>query len=389
MTSAAPTTWRIYWLIVWLGLALALALPLVTSAAFDDVTLTSITISLSGISVDVTADSATIESITVNSNSFDVALQATSTITVSSANKREFSTTPGDSSNFTKTFTCGDSSSTLKVEGKAAITVTIAPHASGTCSAPAAAAAGGGGGGGGGSVTQNIPATTPPTAQAPAATPTPAALPSAVFSTDLALGDRNDDVRRLQQLLAADASIYPEGLVTGYFGPATQAAVKRFQAKYGLPLVGRVGPLTRSKLAEVFLKAVPPPAPTPPPPPAPAAAIVRALTVGSRGDDVTTLQTFLAKDKAVYPEGLVTGYFGPATQVAVKRFQEKHSIAKPGDAGYGFIGPKTRAKLNELAGAPPAPAPTPAPSADEAAKIKALQDQLQELQVKLKALQGQ
>ena len=29
-------------------------------------------------------------------------------------------------------------------------------------------------------------------------------------------------------------------------------------------------------------------------------------------------------------------------------FQEKYNIAKSGDPGYGYVGPKTRAKINSL-----------------------------------------
>lgn len=70
----------------------------------------------------------------------------------------------------------------------------------------------------------------------------------------------------------------------------------------------------------------------------------------SRGVSVTILQQMLAKDTAVYPEGLTTGFFGPATLRAVQRFQEKYDIAKKGGPGYGQVGPQTRAKLNELYG---------------------------------------
>jgi peptidoglycan hydrolase-like protein with peptidoglycan-binding domain len=63
---------------------------------------------------------------------------------------------------------------------------------------------------------------------------------------------------------------------------------------------------------------------------------------------VRALQEFLAKDNTLYPEGIVSGYFGPATERAVKKFQEKHGLARPGDQGYGYVGPKTRQKLNSL-----------------------------------------
>lgn len=69
----------------------------------------------------------------------------------------------------------------------------------------------------------------------------------------------------------------------------------------------------------------------------------RALVRGTKGDDVKQLQEFLKTFPDVYPDGLVTGYFGPLTEMAVKRFQEKNGIES-----IGIVGPKTQAKLNEL-----------------------------------------
>lgn len=66
----------------------------------------------------------------------------------------------------------------------------------------------------------------------------------------LRLGSQGEEVRALQELLAKDAMVYPEGLITGFFGPKTAEAVKRLQAKYGLEAVGEVGPLTREKIKE-------------------------------------------------------------------------------------------------------------------------------------------
>lgn len=77
----------------------------------------------------------------------------------------------------------------------------------------------------------------------------------------------------------------------------------------------------------------------------------RAVRVGSRGDDVKALQEFFAQDKSIYPEGLTTGYFGPATLRAIQRFQAKNGIATSGSpetTGYGALGPKTRAFINSL-----------------------------------------
>ena len=69
----------------------------------------------------------------------------------------------------------------------------------------------------------------------------------------------------------------------------------------------------------------------------------KSLSIGLRGEEVKKLQEFLAQDKAIYPEGLATGYFGVLTQAAVKRWQAKNGIE-----AVGIVGPKTRAKFNEL-----------------------------------------
>ncbi|MHB8652138.1 MAG: choice-of-anchor Q domain-containing protein [Minisyncoccota bacterium] len=77
----------------------------------------------------------------------------------------------------------------------------------------------------------------------------------------------------------------------------------------------------------------------------------RTLRKGFHGKDVTLLQEFLKKDPVIYPEGLVTGYFGTLTENAVRRFQEKYGIVSSGTTettGYGVVGPKTRTKINRL-----------------------------------------
>ncbi|MFC1789655.1 peptidoglycan-binding protein [Patescibacteria group bacterium] len=65
-------------------------------------------------------------------------------------------------------------------------------------------------------------------------------------------GMTNDDVELLQEILATDPEIYPEGLITGYFGPLTERAVKKFQKKMGVEQVGIVGPKTTAKINELL-----------------------------------------------------------------------------------------------------------------------------------------
>lgn len=68
------------------------------------------------------------------------------------------------------------------------------------------------------------------------------------FDTDFGLGTRGEYVKELQMFLTKNPSLYPEGLVTGYFGPATERAVRRFQKENNLEQAGRVGPKTRGIL---------------------------------------------------------------------------------------------------------------------------------------------
>lgn len=60
----------------------------------------------------------------------------------------------------------------------------------------------------------------------------------------LEVGSRGSDVGSLQTFLSEDPSLYPQGLVTDYFGYLTKSAVSNFQVRNGLPGVGRVGPAT-------------------------------------------------------------------------------------------------------------------------------------------------
>jgi peptidoglycan hydrolase-like protein with peptidoglycan-binding domain len=84
----------------------------------------------------------------------------------------------------------------------------------------------------------------------------------ACFTTDLKLGMKSDEVKTLQIKLGVTPA-------TGYFGPKTLAAVKKFQAENGIPTTGYVGPLTRTALNSKFCA----PPPTVPPITAPTTPI--------------------------------------------------------------------------------------------------------------------
>ena len=82
-----------------------------------------------------------------------------------------------------------------------------------------------------------------------------------------------------------------------------------------------------------------------------AEVFTRNLTVGATGEDVKLLQRILIA-AGVYPEALITGYFGALTKAAVSRFQEKYSaeILVPNglQKGTGFVGSSTLKKLRSL-----------------------------------------
>ncbi len=79
--------------------------------------------------------------------------------------------------------------------------------------------------------------------------------------------------------------------------------------------------------------------------------IGRSLRLGMSGDDVLRLQQFLARDPSIYPEAILSGYFGVNTQRAVQRWQTKYNIVSsgsPSTTGYGVAGPRTAAAISLL-----------------------------------------
>lgn len=72
----------------------------------------------------------------------------------------------------------------------------------------------------------------------------PSSASAATISSQLQVGSRGSEVSTLQTFLAQDVALYPQGLVTGYFGNLTKNAVMNFQLRNELPAVGRVGPMT-------------------------------------------------------------------------------------------------------------------------------------------------
>lgn len=63
-------------------------------------------------------------------------------------------------------------------------------------------------------------------------------------------GMSDADIKKIQEILATDSAVYPEGKVTGYFGPLTKDAVKRFQTRHQLAVTGVIDEETRDLLEE-------------------------------------------------------------------------------------------------------------------------------------------
>lgn len=159
----------------------------------------------------------------------------------------------------------------------------------------------------------------------------------------LKLGITGVDVKQLQEFLSKRPDIYPKGLATGYFGPLTEAAVKKYQEKHGIEQAGIVGPKTREKLNSEFALGEAP---------APSVKVKISLPIkeikneasrGASGKDVRELQETLRNFPEVYPQGLATGFFDPDTEGAVKNLQLKFGLEQTGK-----FDAKTKENLNSI-----------------------------------------
>lgn len=189
--------------------------------------------------------------------------------------------------------------------------------------------------------------TTPSTAPSP----TPAASP-AVYALQHAL--------KIEGFYPARPSTLINCPIDGRTGSCVTDALKAFQGARGIKQSGTLDAATRNLLnakysVGPFIPATDPVVVAQPTVPTAASSctpFTTSLELESTDADtkgqVTRLQKVLAQDKTVYPEGKVTGYFGPATDKAVKAFQVKNGIAKTGSTGYGIVGPATGKALIAL-----------------------------------------
>jgi len=61
---------------------------------------------------------------------------------------------------------------------------------------------------------------------------------------------------------------------------------------------------------------------------------VKTLSINTKGEEVATLQEFLVKED-VYPEAVISGYYGALTEKAVSRLHEKYNLEDSGNFNSG------------------------------------------------------
>ncbi|MCL2081074.1 MAG: peptidoglycan-binding protein [Oscillospiraceae bacterium] len=179
--------------------------------------------------------------------------------------------------------------------------------------------------------------------------------PTAVVST----GARGEYVVELQFLLNYISAYFPSVpfvVEDGVFRDATKRAVTEFQKEFGLTPDGVVGPATWNKLYDVYwsIHGTVPPAPEPPAPPVQPEFPGIPLRIGSSGEDVRLMQTYLNAISRVFPSIptlTADGVFGPMTQNSVMAFQWLFGLQPD-----GVIGPLTWNRIASVYGNLPAAA---------------------------------
>ena len=148
------------------------------------------------------------------------------------------------------------------------------------------------------------------------------------------LNDQAQEIALIQEALEELDFYYAD--ITGKYGKRTQAAVKRFQKRYGLPQTGTADEDTRELLyKEAGMKA-----------PQDDVSDTQSygsetLREGDQGDAVRILQENLTLLE--YYGGSITGKYGRLTREAVRKFQRANDLSADGVAG-----PRTFRKLTEL-----------------------------------------
>ncbi len=154
-----------------------------------------------------------------------------------------------------------------------------------------------------------------------------------LYVRELTIGDSGDFVWLIQYYLAVVSAFYntvPQSTVTGNYDEQTANAVRAFQQTYGLPQTGVLDFTTWRELYRAYRGIVIDN-------PRLEGGTLRypglQLRVGSRGEYVSALQTYLntiAETYTAIPILPVTGYYGPQTEAAVSAFQEIFGLTRTG-----------------------------------------------------------
>ncbi len=147
---------------------------------------------------------------------------------------------------------------------------------------------------------------------------------------------------------------------TGYFGPATKAAVIAFQAKYAIVYTaaqgaGLVGTKTKNLINQMITSGTgkvttAPNTTTPAQPTTALVSVTTFLYPGLSGAQVRNLQLFLVS-QGFLSSASATGYYGALTTAGVTAFQKKNGIVTGGTAettGLGLVGTKTMNAINQI-----------------------------------------
>lgn len=171
--------------------------------------------------------------------------------------------------------------------------------------------------------------------------------------TPLRLGMSSNEVKLLQIQLNRIRRNFPSitkiSMPDGVFGPETEKSVKSFQKTFNLTQDGIVGKATWYKVKEIYngvkqlgeltsegvaLEDITPP------------YLTGSISLGDHGVEVQTIQYYISVigyfNDAV-PVLQLDGLFGPATQNAVRQFQQQYGL--PVD---GIVGPATWSRLQQI-----------------------------------------
>jgi hypothetical protein len=183
------------------------------------------------------------------------------------------------------------------------------------------------------------------------------------FTRNLTIGANGDDVRQLQIFLntngfpIASAGAGSPGNETTTFGPATKAALARYQASKGItPAAGYFGPATRARVNGGGGSIIPSTVNSSTPSTVSTPGLT--LKLGAFGPAVKALRTKLRNLGYLAPYGSSpdvpasaaseTSTFGATTETVLKKFQCDKSIictGSPSTTGWGATGPRTRGAL--------------------------------------------